>query len=350
MSLNAQMQTQTPAAAMAGRAKRGRQRAVVAVVLLVALAALALLLMTCGNTYYSPATVWRVLFGGGESGTDFTIRTLRLPRLLVGLLAGLCFGMAGNTFQTLLGNDLASPDIIGVTAGSSTAAVFCILMLHMSGGAVSFFSLLAGLAAAVLVYGLAQGHNFSRGRLILIGIGIEAMLRAVTNYLLLRGAQYDVATALRWLNGSLNNAKLDQVPILLLVTICGGAFLMGLRRHLEVMQLGDATASTLGLRLRSTYLLLIFGAVVLVAYATAAAGPIASVSFLAGPIASRLIGKGQANTLHAGLVGAVLVLAGDFIGQFALGTRYPVGVITGVLGAPYMIYLLIRANRKGDSI
>ena len=91
-------------------------------------------------------------------------------------------------------------------------------------------------------------------------------------------------------------------------------------------------------------------AVALLAFATAASGPIAFVAFMAGPIAARLLGPGASLLVPAGLVGALLVLTADLVGQFAFDTRYPVGVVTGALGAPYLIFLLARMNRSGGSI
>jgi iron complex transport system permease protein len=95
--------------------------------------------------------------------------------------------------------------------------------------------------------------------------------------------------------------------------------------------------------------MLILSAVFLIAFSTAVTGPISFVAFLAGPIAARLVGLGSPNVLSAGLVGALLVLSADLIGQFAFGTRFPVGVITGILGAPYMLFLLIVINRRGQA-
>ena len=94
----------------------------------------------------------------------------------------------------------------------------------------------------------------------------------------------------------------------------------------------------------------IVAAVGLIAFATAACGPIAFVSFLAGPIAARIVGPNGSLLVPAALVGALLVLVADLVGQFALGTRFPVGVVTGVLGAPYLIYLIVRTNRAGGSL
>ena len=99
-----------------------------------------------------------------------------------------------------------------------------------------------------------------------------------------------------------------------------------------------------------TRIVAIVAGVGLIAFATAACGPIAFVSFLAGPIAARIVGPNGSLLVPAALVGALLVLVADLVGQFALGTRYPVGVVTGVLGAPYLIYLIVRTNRAGGSL
>jgi iron complex transport system permease protein len=103
-------------------------------------------------------------------------------------------------------------------------------------------------------------------------------------------------------------------------------------------------------RVDRTRLVGVVAAVTLLAFATAASGPIAFVAFLAGPVAARLIGPRGSLLLPAALVGALLVLVADFCGQFVFGTRYPVGVVTGVLGAPYLLYLIVRTNRAGGSL
>ncbi|MDR6198338.1 ABC-type enterobactin transport system permease subunit [Microbacterium sp. SORGH_AS428] len=125
--------------------------------------------------------------------------------------------------------------------------------------------------------------------------------------------------------------------------------LLFLSRDLELLRVGDEAASALGVRVERSRLLLIVAAVCLLAFATAAAGPISFVAFLAGPIAVRILGPVGSPVVPAGLVGAVLVLVSDFIAQYALGTRLPVGVVTGVLGAPYLVYLLIRSSRAGGT-
>ncbi|WFR55686.1 iron chelate uptake ABC transporter family permease subunit [Anaerocolumna sp. AGMB13025] len=310
---------------------------------------LSIAMLLLGNTRYPLSVVIRVLLGEEINGASFAIGTIRLPRMLSGLLVGLAFGMAGSTFQTMLRNPLASPDIIGVTSGSSAAAVFCILVLKVSGGLVSAAAVIAGLFVAALIYLLSKGGSFSGGRLILIGIGIQAMLNAFTSYLLLKASQYDVPGALRWLSGSLGGAQMKDIPILFTVVIIFGVIIILLGKHLKILELGEQTALTLGVRTDVTRLLLVLSSVCLIAFATAVTGPVAFAAFLSGPIAARLVGIGTPNELPSGLVGASLVLGADLLGQFAFPSRYPVGVITGILGAPYLLYLLIRMNRKGGS-
>ncbi len=314
--------------------------------LTLALCAAALLL---GNTIYPVDTALRVLLGEQIQGAAFAIGTLRLPRMLSGLLVGMAFGIAGSTFQTMLRNPLASPDIIGISSGSSAAAVFCILVLKVSGTVVSFAAVIAGIMVAALIYVLSRGGSFSGGKLILIGIGIQAMLNAVISYLLLRASQYDVPGALIWLSGSLNGIRMTKIPGLFMVVVTFGLVIFLLGRHLKILELGEQSAVTLGVRTDLTRLLLILSAVFLIAFATAVTGPVSFVAFLAGPIATRLVGIGAPNELPSGLVGSILVLGADLIGQFAFDTRFPVGIITGILGAPYLLYLLIRMNRTGGS-
>lgn len=326
-----------------------RTRAIIANVSLIAIVlCICIMMLLYGNTNYSLDVVIRVLRGENIQGATFAIATLRLPRMLSGLLVGIAFGIAGNTFQTMLRNPLASPDIIGVTSGSSVAAVFCILVLGLSGPAVSIISVISGLLVSMLIYLLSKDISFSGSRLILIGIGIQAMLQAAISFLLLKASQYDVPGAMRWLSGSLNGMTMKGIPTLFIVVMVFGIISLLFTKYLQVLELGDEFATTLGIRLNLVRIILILSAVFLIAFATSTTGPIAFVAFLAGPIASKIVGRGSSNVLASGLVGALLVLSSDMIGQYVFSTRFPVGVITGILGAPYMLFLLICINRRGE--
>ena len=338
----------SPSAITAGYLKRQRRYILTTGILLLLTLSLAAVMMLYGNTIYSPETVLRVLSGTDAGGAAFTIRTLRFPRMLTAILCGMAFGLSGNTFQQLLGNPLASPDIIGVTSGAGVAAVFGILILKLDYGIVAVMAVFSGLLVSALIYFLSHKNGFSNTRLILTGIGMQAFLNSIISWMLLKASEYDVASALRWLSGSLNGVKMDTVPALAAVVFTAGLGILLLSRHLLILQLGEAHAVTLGIPVSITRLLLILLALVLTAFAASVTGPIASVAFLSGPIAARISGRGRSSMLAASLTGSILILISDLVGQFTLPSRYPVGVITGILGAPYLLFLLLRINHKGD--
>lgn len=337
-------------AVIAGRRRRARRRTVVVIVLAAVVAALFATSIMVGSTFYGPDVIIRVLLGEQVPGASFSIADRRLPRAAMAVLVGVAFGMAGATFQTLLRNPLASPDIIGVSFGASAAAVIGIVFFSVSGLALSALALGGALATALAIYLLSIRGGFAGTRLILIGIGLAAMLQSIVTYALSRAAAWDLQSAMRWLTGSLNSASAESLTPLALAAVVLVPLLALQSRSLHALRIGDDVAAALGVKVDRTRLALILGAVALLAFATAAAGPIAFVAFMAGPIAARLVGPGSSPLVPAGLVGAVLVLAADLVGQYALPTVYPVGVITGILGAPYLIALLIRTNRTGGSL
>lgn len=330
------------------RRRSGRQRLTVAILALL-VCSLFVLTLVLGQSFTPPSAVLRVLLGEEVEGAGFLVGTLRLPRAVVLVLAGLGFGLGGVVFQIMLRNPLASPDIIGITSGASAAAVFALIVLSLTGPAVSILAVIAGLSVALLVYGLAARNGVAGTRLILVGIGVSAMLNSITAYILSSAPAWNLQEALRWLTGSVNGAQLGEALPLLLALLVFGGLLLSQRHDLEALRLGDDTAAALGVKLARTRITVIFAAVGMIGTATAVTGPIAFVSFLSGPIAARIIGSSSL-LIPAALIGAVLTLAGDYVGQFLLPSRYPVGVVTGALGAPYLLYLIVRINRSGRSL
>lgn len=335
---------------LATRKHQARKRRLLIFVLMLVLIALFALTLMLGQSYTPPQDVLRVLLGENVAGASFTVGQLRLPRAVLSILAGLSFGLGGVAFQTMLRNPLASPDIIGISSGASAAAVFAIVVLSMSGPAVSILAVTSGLGVALLVYALAYKNGVAGTRLILVGIGMSAMLESFIAYILSSAPAWNLQEAMRWLTGSVNGARLDQLLPLLIALIVFGGLLLSRSRDLETLRLGDDTAAALGTKVAQTRILIIVAAVGIISFATAIAGPISFVAFLSGPIASRIVKNNGSLLLPSALMGAILVLAGDYVGQFMLPGRYPVGVITGALGAPYLIYLIIRVNRSGGSL
>lgn len=288
------------------------------------------------------------LFGQGDPDADFIVHRLRLPRALTALLVGAAFGISGAIFQSLARNPLASPDIIGISAGASTAAVLVILT---AGGAsyanISLAAFAGGIGIAVLIYVLAYRRGVSAYRLVLVGIGVSAVCTSITSYLLTRAEIYEAQRATVWLTGSLNGRGWEHVrPVGLALALLLPAALL-LARPLRALQLGDDTAKGLGVRVERQRAALVVVAVGLASVATASAGPVAFVAFVAAPIARRLV-RAPLALVPAAFVGALLVLLSDIVGRRAFApTELPVGVITGIVGAPYLLWLLARANRVG---
>jgi iron complex transport system permease protein len=331
------------------RRHSGRRRLVIAVLTVILIAGFAVTL-SLGQSYTPVGDVIRVLMGDDVAGATFTVGQLRLPRAVLAVLAGLSFGLGGVAFQIMLRNPLASPDIIGISSGASAAAVFAIVVLSLNGPIVSIFAVVAGLGVALLVYGLSFRNGVAGTRLILVGIGVSAMLESFIAYILVRAPSWNLQEAMRWLTGSVNGAQLNQALPLLLALVVFGGVLLSRGRDLEALRLGDDTAAALGVGITKTRVLVIIAAVGIIATATAVTGPIAFVAFLSGPIAARVVGNNGSLLLPSALIGATLVLIGDYCGQFLLPSRYPVGVVTGALGAPYLIYLIVRVNRTGGSL
>ncbi|WP_240615146.1 FecCD family ABC transporter permease [Arthrobacter ruber] len=291
---------------------------------------------------------FRILAGADIPGASFIVLENKLPRAVIGVLIGVAFGIAGSVFQTMLRNPLASPDIIGISYGASASAVTAIVLFGAAGAAVSLSALAGALAVAAAIYLVSRRGGVAGYRLILVGIGFAAVLHALVSFLITRTDLRTASEAVLWLGGSLNSSSWDRATVLALALVVLLPAAAVLSRSLQGLELGDDAAAGLGVRVEASRLGLLSTAVALAAVATAAAGPVASVAFLSGPIARRLLGN-RPSLAMAALVGAVIVLAADFAAaNLVPGISLPVGVVTGALGAPFLLWLLATANRSGQ--
>ncbi|MFE9249063.1 FecCD family ABC transporter permease [Streptomyces sp. NPDC007088] len=293
--------------------------------------------------------VAHALLGSGDPGTLLVVRELRLPRAVVGLLAGLALGMSGALFQTMTRNPLASPDMIGLTQGAGTAVVAGIVLGWDFGLGTQALGLLGAFVSALLVYGLAWRRGTTGYRIILVGIGVSWMCLSATDFLVARGGRFQAQAALGWMVGNLNGRDWQQAAPLAasLAVLVPVTLLVG--RLMRTLLLGDDVAQGLGTRVQLVRLVVLVTGVGLVAFATAAAGPVAFVALAAPQIAQRLCRTAWPPPLAAGLTGALVVLASDVVArELVPGTELPVGIVTGVLGAPVLLWLLIRVNRAGS--
>ena len=288
---------------------------------------------------------FRIITGTEIPGAGYILLESKLPRAVLGVLVGASFGVAGAIFQTTLRNPLASPDIVGVSVGASACAVFSVVTLHQSGPMVAVASVAGALFVTVLVR--SRAGSSGGNRLVLVGVGVSAALLSVIQYLFTRADVWDVQLLLQWLTGSLSRVDWPTIRLLAVLLVVLAPLLAWLAGSARVAELGVDAAAGLGVTPRRSEALLLV-AVLLVAAGVAAAGPIAFVSFLAGPIA-RALNAGRSSLLGAGLVGAVIVVGADYVATYLVpDVNYPVGVVTGAFGAPFLLWLLAtgRASRR----
>ncbi|WP_410614118.1 FecCD family ABC transporter permease [Amycolatopsis sp. lyj-109] len=332
---------------VAAARRRGAVRArVVSAVLAIAIVVVFAVSLAVGD-FPVPLGDLPGLLLGGEGRAAYVVTELRLPRAVTGVLVGAAFGTSGALFQRLLRNPLASPDVIGVTQGASAAAVVAIVLFGAAGPVVSAAALAGALLTGATIYLLSRRGGIHGYRLVLVGVGVGAVLTSVVSYLMTWADVTLAQQALVWLTGNLNGRGWDHVVPLAAALVVLLPLALGRSRALMGLQLGDDTAAGLGLHVERSRLALLVIAVALAAFATAAAGPVAFVAFVANPIATRLVGGARAGLVPAALTGALVVLLGDFVAQHLLGEQLPVGVVTGAVGAPYLLWLLATANRAG---
>nr|WP_281385910.1 iron chelate uptake ABC transporter family permease subunit [Nocardioides luti] len=305
--------------------------------------------------------VARTLLGGGDAGQQFIVRELRLPQTTVAVLVGAALGLAGALTQTFARNPLASPDILGVTDGASAGAVAVIVLSGASGygaGLVTgplqevglpLAALAGGLGTAVLLYLLSWRRGIDGQRLVLIGIGLSAALTATTSWLLVKARIQDAASAQVWLNGSLTSRGWEQaVPLMWTLAVLAPLALL-LVRSLNALQLGDDSARGLGVRLQWTQLLVLLTAVGLASVAVSAVGPLDFVAFVVPQVALRLTGGSRPPVLASMVLGGCLVVGADLVTRVVLPFALPAGLVTAAIGAPYLLWLLLRTNRKASA-
>jgi iron complex transport system permease protein len=308
------------------------------------LCALAAWAMTLGSYPVPLADVIRSALGMGTDEYDFIVRTLRMPRVLAAVGVGAALAVSGIIFQGLVRNPLVSPDIIGIEAGASAAAVFWIVTAR-DAALVPVAALAGALATAAAIYLLTWKGGISGNRLVLVGIGINTMLGAFTTFLMLRYPIDLVARAQRWTAGSVYasdwaDVRLLALTLLILVPVAAGAMW-----QLRLLQLGDDVARGLGMSVERTRLALIAVGCALAAIAVSVAGPIGFVALIVPHIARALAGTTSASVIVlTAALGAILLLGSDVIAQHVLPVALPVGVVTAAAGAPYFLFLLYRGN------
>ena len=286
-----------------------------------------------------PMTAWETianLFGFSDDYLgQFFVQSQRLPRVMATIAVGAALGVSGCIFQQLSGNTLGSPDIIGFTTGSATGAVVTIIVLDGSPIATAVGALLGGAGAALAVYAL----TLSNGKL--------SILSAVNALLMVKASINAAQTAAQWLAGSFNATTWGEVGFALSAILVLVPAALLLARPLSVMITGDDLAIGLGVDVERRRRELMIVGVALTAISVAVAGPIAFVALAAPQLARRISRASGIGMGNAALMGAALVAVSDIIAQRIFApTQLPVGVVTGLLGGVYLVWLLGRQWRK----
>lgn len=304
--------------------------------------------MSLGEFPITIAEVARATLGIGEVDDRhaFIVRTLRLPRVLTAILVGFALAGSGAVFQGLVRNPLVAPDVIGINAGAGLAAVFWIVTLQ-STGLLPVAAFAGATATAFAVYVLTWRKGITGNRLVLVGIGANAILAALTTLLIVRYPIERVSSAVLWQTGTLYGSGWGNVTALALGVGLLLPTALWLMRRLQTIQLGDELARGLGVRVEIGRAGLIVVGSGLAAVAVAAGGPIGFVALISPHIARMLAGPLTGGVLVlAGVVGALMLTASDLVAQHAFSPiSLPVGVVTAAVGAPYFLFLLYRTNR-----
>ncbi|WP_318507585.1 iron ABC transporter permease [Bacillus sp. T3] len=307
-----------------------------------------------GEMKIGPLSVLEVLFGGGTDMDRLIIQTFRLPRIIVAMMVGMGLAVAGGILQGMIRNPLASPDILGITGGAAVAVVGFLAFFSDENNALTVSikwmpvaAFFGAVMVAFLVYFLAWKNGVSPIRLVLIGIGIMTLMKALTTLMMVFGPIYQASQANIWITGTVYGSNWDNVSvlvpwifILLIITFIYA-------RHINIQELGDEIAIGLSGEIQRQRLVLLLLSTGLIGGSVAFAGGIGFVGLMAPHMARRLVGSAFGALLPvSALIGAILVIAADLIGRTLFSPlEIPAGVFTASIGAPYFIYLLFKARQ-----
>ncbi|MFD6142837.1 FecCD family ABC transporter permease [Promicromonospora sp. NPDC060271] len=326
--------------------RRRRQVLVVAgMALLVLVAGTGALLI--GAAGLTPGQAIAGAVGLGDKGDVFIIQKLRLPRIEAAVVVGAAFGLAGALFQSTLRNPLASPDILGISSGASLGAVTGLLALGMSGVALSGMAFAGAGLVALAIWLLAWRKGLHSIRFVLVGVGFAYLCSSLVAWAMARAEENEAAGVLIWTVGSVSDIRGEQLSLVAAGTLVLAIAVALVARTQGPLSLGDDNARALGVHVDAARVGTLLLAVALVALATSAAGPIAFVALVAPAIARRLVNDGGAALVASTVTGAALTLVADVVGQHALlGVAAPVGIVTGLVGAPYLLWLLATNEKR----
>ncbi|MBW3695148.1 iron-dicitrate transporter subunit FecD [Vibrio sp. T187] len=302
----------------------------------------AVISMFIGAADLTISQVVTTLRTGGEF--DFIVNQYRLPRLILAIGVGAGLGLSGALVQGVIRNPLASPDLMGISAGAGLAATSLLIFYPQAPlYLLPVAAIVGGISAAAIIFIMAYFTQPTPARLALIGIAISAFLSSGIDFLMIVNP-IEINTAMVWLTGSLWGRNWDQVPFIWATLALLVPFSFWLAWRLDVMGLGEESATSLGINPQKVQLLALISAVVLASISVSICGTISFVGLLAPHLARLLFGHNHKWLLPAtAIIGALLVLISDILARgLQPPVELPAGVLTSLIGAPYFIFLLQR--------
>ncbi|MBB6024178.1 iron complex transport system permease protein [Paenibacillus sp. JGP012] len=338
---------------MVGAERKKRNKSIFVLIVLGLLIITAFIIsMNTGFTKLSPLEVLRTLFGGGTAKQELILFEFRLPRIVISVLIGAGLALSGCIMQGVSRNALADPGILGINAGAGLAVMLFVSFFPTTTAAPVFLlpilALIGSGFAAFLIYVLSykKGEGIMPTRMLLTGIGIAAGISSAMIVLTLRLSPEKYQFVATWLAGSIWGSNWKFVMALLPFIVVLVPFVLTKARVLNVLNLGDQTASGLGASVERERLILLAAAVGLAASSVSVSGGIGFVGLIGPHLARRLVGPKHQFLLPASaLVGSLLVLVADTLGRVILQpSEIPAGILVAILGAPYFLYLLSRTK------
>lgn len=296
-----------------------------------------------GSGDIETASVLPALQGEGAASTVVIVRDYRLPRTIMAMVVGLSLGVAGLLMQASTRNPLADPGLLGINAGAYLAVVLTSLWAGSFMGIPHVLAALVGAAAAtVVVHGIGN-YGFGAGtpaKLVLTGVALGAVLIGISTAISLLNP--DVFDRVRyWNSGSLQGTNLQAVQTVLPFITVGVLVALFLPRHLAILALGEDSAVSLGTNPRGTRIAAACSVTLLCGAATAAVGPVSFVGLLVPHALRMIVGPSVTRLLLASIIaGPILVLSADMAGRVLVRGELPMGVVTALLGAPVLIFLV----------
>lgn len=319
------------------------RRPVLAALGLAALGLLAVVISAyAGQSDLGVSRTFQAVLGQGDRFDVLLVQKFRLGRITAGLVAGAALGLAGCLTQTLARNRLATPELLGVNDGATAAVLFSVTVSATGTFGAWWAGPLGALVAVLLVTAVSGGLGQRGYRVLVVGLAMSALASAVTQVIISRRSLNSASSLYVWTSGSLNGRSYSvALPVLAGLCVLVPLALVA-ARHLAVLRFDDSTASSLGAGPGRVRVLCMLLAVALAGLAVGICGPVGFVALASPVIASRLAGPLRVPLIGSMLTGAVLVVVADTLGRIVFpGTELPVGVVTTVLGGPFLLWVLL---------